>query len=125
MADYKEQTVTGTSWHRAWQILIANPLGGIPTVRYDEEQVINLDSEQIRKSVEGGGIGYTIDPLAEIKLRDPETLELTGETIPVATVHVALLSDYINRALARDSAVNLIPPVVEPAPEITETSEEE
>jgi hypothetical protein len=111
MADYKEQTVSGTSWQRAWQILIANPLGGIPTVRYDEEQVINLDSEQVRKSVEGGGIGYTIDPEGIIELRDPETLELTGETIPVATVHQALFSDYINRAIARDDGDNLVPPV--------------
>jgi hypothetical protein len=103
MADYNEQTVSGTAWQRAWQIVIANPLGGIPTVRYDEEQVINLDSEQIRKAVDGGGIGYTIDPAGTIALRDPETLELTGETVPVALVHQALFSDYINRATARDS----------------------
>jgi hypothetical protein len=123
MADYKETDVSGVAWQRAYQILILNPLGQVPTVRYDEEQVINLDDGQIKQFV--GNLGYTVDPLGIIELRDPETLELTGETIPVATVHVALLSDYINRAQARDSATVLTPPVVEPAPEITETSEEE
>jgi hypothetical protein len=123
MADYKETDVSGVAWQRAYQILILNPLDQPATVRYDEEQVINLNNEQIKQFV--GNLGYTVDPLGIIELRDPETLELTGETIPVATVHVALLSDYINRALARDSAVNLIPPVVEPEPEITETPIEE
>jgi hypothetical protein len=114
MADYKETDVSGVAWQRAYQILILNPLGELPTVRYDEEQVINLNNEQIKQFV--GNLGYTVDPLGIIELRDPETLELTGETIPVATVHEALFSDYINRAMARDDGANLVPPVepVEP-----------
>jgi hypothetical protein len=114
MADYKEQTVSGTSWQRAWQITIANTLGGPPSVCYNEESVINLNDGQIRQML--GSINYTVDPEGIIELRDPETLELTGETIPVATVHEALFSDYINRALARDDGANLVPPVepVEP-----------
>ena len=121
MADYNQQTVSGTSWQRAYQILILNPLGQAPTVRYDEEQVINLNNEQIKQFV--GNLGYTLDPLGIIELRDPETLELTGETIPVATVHVALLSDYINRALERDNHINLVPPVVEPEAPISQPQE--
>jgi hypothetical protein len=123
MADYKEQTVSGTSWQRAWQITIANTLGGPPSVCYNEESVINLTDGQIRQML--GSINYVVDPLGIIELRDPETLELTGETIPVATVHVALLSDYINRAQARDSATVLTPPVVEPEPINPETPIEE
>ncbi len=118
MADYKETDVSGVAWQRAYQILILNPLGELPTVRYDEEQVINLNDGQIKQFV--GNLGYTVDPLGIIELRDPVTLELTGETIPVATVHQALFSDYLNRAEIRDN-----PPVVEPAPEITETPIEE
>ena len=102
MADYKEQTVSGTSWQRAWQIVIANTLGGLPLVRYDEETVINLNNQRIRQPAQSMGISYQVDPLGEIALRDPETLELTGNTIPVALVHQALFSDYINRALERD-----------------------
>ena len=102
MADYKETDVSGVAWQRAYQILILNPLGQVPTVRYDEEQVINLNDEQIKQPV--NTLGYTIDPLGVIALRDPQTLQLTGQTIPVATVHQALFSDYINRAMARDAA---------------------
>jgi hypothetical protein len=116
MADYKETDVSGVAWQRAYQILILNPLDQPATVRYDEEQVINLNNEQIKQFV--GNLGYTVDPLGIIELRDPETLELTGETIPVALVHQALFSDYLNRAEIRDN-----PPVVEP--EITETPIEE
>jgi hypothetical protein len=108
MADYKEQTVLGTSWQRAWQITIANTLGGPPSVCYNEESVINLNDGQIRQML--GSINYTIDPEGIIELRDPETLELTGETIPVSLVHQALLSDYINRALERDSSTNFTEP---------------
>ena len=115
MADYKETTVSGVAWQRAYQILILNPLGQVPTVRYDEESVINLnDDQQIKQVV--STLGYTIDPEATIELRDPETLELTGESIPVALVHQALFSDYINRAKARDEAANA---PVAPAPEET------
>nr|QMP83775.1 MAG: hypothetical protein [Caudoviricetes sp.] len=101
MADYKETDVSGVAWQRAYQILILNPLGELPTVRYDEEQVINLNDEQIKQPV--NTLGYTVDPLGIIELRDPVTLELTGETIPVALVHQALFSDYINRAQTRDA----------------------
>ena len=104
MADYKEQTVSGTSWQRAWQIVIANTLGGAPLIRYEEEVVINLNDEQIRKPANSMGISYQVDPTAEIALRDPDTLEPTGNTIPVALVYQALFSDYINRALERDGA---------------------
>ena len=112
MADYNETTVTGTAWQRAWQITIANTLGGAPLVRYDEEVVINFeDGKRIRQPAQSMGISYQVDPLAVIELRDPETLELTGDTIPVALVHQALFSDYVNRAKARDEAANA------PAPE--------
>jgi hypothetical protein len=108
MADYKETDVSGVAWQRAYQILILNPLGQAPTVRYDEEQVINLNDGQIKQFV--GNLGYTVDPLGIIELRDPVTLELTGESVPVALVHQALLSDYINRAKERDSITNIQQP---------------
>ena len=119
MADYNETTVTGTAWQRAWQITMANTLGGPPLVRYDEEVVINMDEgKQIRQPFQGMPINYQVDPLAVIELRDPETLELTGDSIPVALVHQALFSDYVNRAKARDDAANApVEPAPEPAPE--------
>lgn len=110
MADYKETTINGTAWQRAQLIIMSNHLGQLPTVTYQEEEILALDTGNIQRPL--GQLSYTIDPLAEIALRDTETLELTGETIPVALVHQALFSDYINRAYERDN-----PPAVEPEPE--------
>lgn len=114
MADYKETTVNGTAWQRAQLIIMSNHLGQLPTVTYQEEEILALDSGNIQRPV--GQLSYTIDPLAEIELVDVETLLPTGETIPVALVHQALFSDYIVRAKARDEAANA---PVEPAPEET------
>ena len=104
MADYKETTVNGKAWQRAQMIHISNHLGQLPTVTYQEEEILALDTGNIQRLV--GQIGYTIDPLGEIALRDPDTLELTGDTVPVALVHQALLSDYLNRAYERDNGGN-------------------
>ena len=112
MADYKETTVNGTAWQRAQLIIMSNHFGQLPTVTYQEEAILALDDGNIQKPL--GQLSYTIDPLAEIELVDVETLLPTGETIPVALVHQALFSDYINRAKARDEAANA---PVQPAPE--------
>ena len=112
MADYKETTIDGTAWQRAGQIIIENTYNGLPVVQYVEETALKIGEKVYRDRV--GILQYSVDPLAVIELRDPETLELTGDTIPVALVHQALLSDYINRAEARDAA--LAAPV-EPTPE--------
>lgn len=101
MADYKETNVSGKSWQRAQLVIISNHLGQVPTVTYHEEEYLVFETGTIQRPTTQ--LSYTIDPTAEIALRDPETLELTGNTIPVALVHQALFSDYINRALERDN----------------------
>ena len=111
MADYKETTVNGKSWDRAQLAIISNHYGQVPTVTYQEERILALDTGNIQRPL--GQISYQIDPAAEIELRDPETLLPTGDSIPVAVVHQALLSDYINRAEARDAALA----APEPTPE--------
>lgn len=112
MADYKETNVSGKSWQRAQMVVISNHYGQVPSVTYQEEALITLEDGVMQRPV--GSLSYTIDPTETIELRDPETLELTGETIPVALVHQALFSDYINRAKERDDAANAPDP--EPTP---------
>jgi hypothetical protein len=102
MADYKETTINGKSWDRAQLAIISNHYGQVPTVTYQEERILALDTGNIQRPL--GQLSYTIDPLGEIELVDVDTLLPTGETIPVALVHQALFSDYINRAKARDEA---------------------
>ena len=108
MADYKETDVSGVAWQRAQVIIIGNQYQQPQTVTYQEEVLINLNDGTVQQLV--GSLSYTVDPEGIIELRDPITLELTGETIPVALVHEALFSDYINRALERDAGTNLAPP---------------
>ena len=42
MADYQETTIPGTSYKRANEVFISNPLNGARTVRFSEELVINI-----------------------------------------------------------------------------------
>jgi hypothetical protein len=52
MADtpnYKESTVTGSSWVRAYNVSINNPYGGLPSIEFKEQKVVQLDGEQIYK----------------------------------------------------------------------------
>lgn len=107
MADYKETTVNGTSWQRAQMIHISNHLGQLPTVTYQEEEILALDTGNIQRLV--GQISCTIDPESSIALRDLDTGEPTGETVPVGLIYQALYSDYLTRAFERDN-----PPAVEP-----------
>ena len=103
MADYNESTVLGSSWQRTFRILIENPHGLPPTISYSEEKVIAVEgSAPIKQYV--GDLAGSVDLSGTIALRDPDTLELTGETIPVGAIYIALLSDYLNRAVERDQA---------------------
>lgn len=115
MADYKETTVNGTAWQRAQMIIISNHLGQIPTVTYQEEAILVFEDGEIQKPL--GQLSYQLDPTGVIELRDVATMELTGETIPVALVHQALFSDYLNRAYERDN-----PPAIEPEAPVEPTN---
>lgn len=105
MADYNESTVSGSSWQRTFRIVIDNPHGLPPTINYSEEKVVAVNGSPAIKQYVGDLTG-PIDLSGTIALRDPDTLELTGETVPIALVHLALFSDYINRAVDRDNAEN-------------------
>jgi hypothetical protein len=101
MADYNETSVSGTSWQRAYLIIFENNLGSQLNARYDEEKIFNTGDTIIRtKGIPP--ITYTPDLNDNIELRDPVTLELMGQSVPVALVHHAIFSDYINRAKSRD-----------------------
>ena len=45
MADYKESTVSGTSWQRAVRVVVENPYGGTPSINFVEERAVNLGGE--------------------------------------------------------------------------------
>ena len=105
MADYKESSVTGNAWQRCKQIVIDNRRAAPPTLRFDEERVTALsDGDEVRRDL--GSLTLAFDPTAIIQIRDPETGDLTGETITHAEFYAMMHSAYLSTALARDAAAN-------------------
>ena len=47
MADYKETTVSGTTWTRALRVQVDNPYGGIPAIMFTEEEVTKIGEKNI------------------------------------------------------------------------------
>jgi hypothetical protein len=44
MSNYKETMITGSSYTRCNQVLISNRLGAVPTVKFDEQVVVSLET---------------------------------------------------------------------------------
>lgn len=111
MSNYAETTVTGQVWQRCCQIVIDNPRGRTPTVRFEEERIVALDNgDEMRRPA--AGITQNFDPAREVPLRDPRTGELTGDSVSYAQVYAILYSAYIAAATERDQAA--APPPAQP-----------
>ena len=52
MPDYKETTVTGTSWQRARQVVIENPYAKLPSITFIEERAMNVDGAILTEVVD-------------------------------------------------------------------------
>lgn len=112
MPNYKQSTVAGTTWQRCQQVVLDNPLGAIPTIRFDEQEVIALGGQEIKRSA--GSLSLPFDPALPIPLRDPSTGALTGDASTYGAVYVLIYSAYMAAAEARDAA--LAPQPAPPAP---------
>lgn len=114
MSDYKEATVSGSSWQRCYEILISNHYQQAPRVRFNEQQVALLaDKLHI--------LGYTsieqaFDPEGLIDIYDPDTLQATGQQVPQSDLYGLLFSAYLTAAKARDDAAAAAAQPVEPQP---------
>jgi hypothetical protein len=102
MADYKESAISAVRHVRTNRINIENGLGAYPIITFAEEEVYTLEKNGIVARPVGSLSAVLDDPKAMIELRDPNTWELTGESIPMMLVYQALGSTYINMALERD-----------------------
>ena len=103
MADYRSDTITGSKWTRAREILIQNPHAGDKSVTFVEEEVTQLsDGTAINKPL---GVITTIfnDPSTVVNLRSPITNELVGATITHGEIYAILHSAYMDAAVARDA----------------------
>lgn len=102
MANYNETAGTGTMWTRCYKIVIENPYIGLQKVaQFFDEDVVVINNRIIQK--QSRLIQKTFDSSSTIQLRDPQTGQLTGETITHQELYNILYSLYIQSAMERDS----------------------
>lgn len=103
MPDYKQTTITGTSWQRAWRVECENPLEGQRAIVFQEEVVVNAGAEVIRTPNGYVGVPFSsANANTEFDLLDPATGEAVGKAT-YTQVYQMLHSLYIHAATQRDA----------------------
>lgn len=98
-ANLHEVSATGKTWTRCTSISIANPAVGTPSILFCEATVAEVGAlkvEQISGTLQGA-----FNPADTIPLRDPETGDLTGDTVTQGYLYQVLYSLYMQKALER------------------------
>lgn len=114
---YKQEQVSGTAYRRCRAINIYNPLTGVPTVNFDEENALVMSSgkavplpNDLSSAPMSMSFGVSVNDLTKaIPILDPQTLQPTGQQMTYGEIHAVLLSAYIAEATARDAAQNTNP----------------
>ncbi len=100
MPNYNESAIAGSQWQRCGAVVILNPYQSTPTIRMDEELIVDVGGEKFTKGV--GSLNFPFNPAEVIQLIDPETGASLGQSMTAMQVYVALHSLYIAKAQARD-----------------------
>jgi hypothetical protein len=100
MVNYKQSEVVGQQWRRCNSIQISNPYNGQATLVFGEEEIISLPGADIQRPMVP--LSAVFDPTKEIPLVNPNTGELTGESISEMDVYIILFSKYMALAKERD-----------------------
>jgi len=114
MSNYNEQEVAGTSYTRAFSVVVHNGLEK-KSIQFEEEKVIVLGDDQISREL----CGMVFEAFnaenagTEIELRDPATGELLSSTMTYQDIYVGLYSLYLQLALARDAQIEEIEEIEE------------
>ena len=102
MADYQETSVSGTSYKRANEVFISNPLNGAKTVRFSEELVINISGTPQRVPQGVFDVILTDDNKSTlIDVIDP-TSGATVSQMTYEQIYGVLFSLYLDSANKRD-----------------------
>jgi hypothetical protein len=100
--NYAESNVVGVQWKRANAVYIYNPYGGAGRVIVQEEEMTHLGDKIVTQPSDTLRIDF--DPEGSFPEINPETGEVTGNTVSHMQVYVALHSLYIHLAKQRDEA---------------------
>ena len=114
MANYKETTVSGTSWIGCKEIFITNSYGRTPGIIFGEEKVVMIDGSASIIPL-NQDVKVTFEADKAFPLLNSSTGEATGTTYTHKQLYEILYSLYIASAEARDAEVAerlASPPVV-------------
>ena len=100
MANYNEQTGSGTSWTRAKQVIINNNYNTTKNIVFFEEDIATVGDKVFQSNA--GMLTAQFNPQGIINLRDLQTGERTGNVVSQALVYQAIYSLYLDLAEARD-----------------------
>ena len=100
-SEYQETIVNGSAYIRARKVLIEYQLDQIPVVTFVRERVMTIGSEVLHTPVVN--VSGTYNPTSEIALRDPDTGELTNETMTHAQMFQALYSLFYQLSTEADA----------------------
>ncbi len=104
MKNYKEQTISGTSWTRAFHVDCHNPIDGAKTITYHEEAAILIDGKTVTsRNGQTLQCDYSQTEGATFYLVHPETGVVLGQ-MTEQDLYLALSSHYLHKAQARDAA---------------------
>jgi hypothetical protein len=98
---YKEQASAGSVWLRCSSVNIDNRYGATPHAFFTESRVSEVGAAAVEQY--SANLTAAFDPASLIPLRDPETGNLTGDTVAQGTLYQILYSLYMQTALARDA----------------------
>lgn len=101
MANYKEKTVAGSEYVRCSEVRIFNPLGGVPTINFSEENVTTLSTKTLTEG--GSGFVLAFDPSKTYPMLDPVTGDALGGSVTLAEVYAMIYSVYVGAAVERDN----------------------
>ena len=111
--NYKETTITGTSWTRCKSVTISNPYPGNgnvniitgieskPSAQFQEEQVLSLPDKNLFS--DSGYCSKEFNPVTSFALLDTVTGNPTGAMATHEQLYQMLYSLYIATATERDN----------------------
>ena len=105
MTNYKETTISGTSYVRAREVTVHNALGGYKGIMYAEEHVSVFGDKIMSENVGSIHQPFTAENAGTaFPLLNPETNEEIGVTATYQDVYTLLFSLYYHLAAIRDAA---------------------
>lgn len=99
-ANFQETVVAGTEWTRTRSLLISNHYGEQPVMHVEMERVLLVEGMEKPIVKDTQRLQVPFVPNTHVQLRDPETGELTGQSVSHEYVYQILYSVAMQAAMA-------------------------